>query len=285
MFYQLQLEQGVLRTASVERSTSVEGEKRDPRFPSDVEKAPVCKSEKSAYKMFPNRSTLQSRVYGVLQDRRWHCRKHEYQDLPSSQLAGGGGIQGLQNGTKSRKGLEIKSEQRFCATCAQITRHDRWTGEHQRSTAASTISQKNTDTILKYYEYTDAIEQRTRPAHELVIDHRLPKIRWGQNEPPLPKDLSDEEVYRRFQLLKKDESGNHNLLKSRACEMCLKTGKRGTPLNISHYYKGDENWPDGVPMEGPNAEKGCEGCGWYNFAKWREDLNTRLSIMPPALAQ
>jgi hypothetical protein len=88
--------------------------------------------------------------------------------------------------------------------------------------------------------------------------------------------MSEAEIERKFQLLKKDSSGNHNLLKSRACEFCIKNHKRGTPLGIQFYYHGDEKWPSIIQQKGKEAEKGCIGCGWYDFAQWRKALNKRL---------
>lgn len=31
-----------------------------------------------------------------------------------------------------------------------------------------------------------------------------------------------------------------------------------------------------VPEEGEAAEEGCVGCGWYDVAKWKEELNKKL---------
>ncbi len=59
--------------------------------------------------------------------------------------------------------------------------------------------------------------------------------------------MSEAEIKQKFQLLKKDGAGNHNLLKSRNCEFCIKTGKRGTPLGIKFWYQGNENWPYNIP--------------------------------------
>ena len=97
--------------------------------------------------------------------------------------------------------------------------------------------------------------------------------RWGTAELRNPVDMSEEEIERKFQLLKKDESGNHNLLKSRACERCIDTGKRGYPFGIKFYYAGAEDWPFDCPLFGSDAERGCFGCGWYDVAAWREALN------------
>ncbi|MDJ0517085.1 MAG: hypothetical protein QNJ74_12810 [Trichodesmium sp. MO_231.B1] len=72
--------------------------------------------------------------------------------------------------------------------------------------------------------------------------------------------MSEAEIKQKFQLLKKDSAGNHNLLKSRSCEFCLKTGKRGTPLGIKFWYQGNENWRHNIPQIGKDAETGCIGC-------------------------
>jgi hypothetical protein len=101
-------------------------------------------------------------------------------------------------------------------------------------------------------------------------------VRWGNVEEKLELNLSEAEIKAKFQLLKKDDAGNHNLLKSRSCENCLKTEKRGTPFGIKFWYKGDENWSDKIPQTGAKAEEGCLGCGWYNFEKWRTELNRKL---------
>lgn len=97
--------------------------------------------------------------------------------------------------------------------------------------------------------------------------------RWGASEPRNPDDMTLAEIQRKFQLLKKDDAGNHNLLKSRACERCIATRKRGSPFGIKFYYAGTEDWPFDCPEFGPEAEQGCFGCGWYDFASWREALN------------
>jgi hypothetical protein len=72
-------------------------------------------------------------------------------------------------------------------------------------------------------------------------------------------------------------AGNHNLLKSRSCENCIKTGKRGSPMGIDFWYFGGQNWDQNIPPKGKDAEKGCIGCGWYDFEKWRNSLNQKLT--------
>lgn len=226
------------------------------------------------------KTTIQSKVFSILEDQEWHCRGCGYAGVESGQLAGGGGIQGLERGTAARPGLVIESESRVCLSCKKRVVHDRWTGKTKEANPTAQIPARLVKRILEHFKCTDAIEQRKRPPHELIIDHRFPMERWGaielKNDPAMP--LND--VEQKFQLLKKDFSGNHNLLKSRACETCIKTGKRGKPLGIKFYYEGDERWPVDIPQRGPKAEMGCVGCGWYDFIRWRAALNKRLDDTP-----
>lgn len=217
--------------------------------------------------------SLQKEYFLVLKDRRWHCRDCAGRQIGSTQIAGGGGIQGLQRGTKSRPGIITETKREFCSECSKTSTWDRWTGEYTESSSASGLPRKLQTQIFEHYGYTDSIEQRRRQTHELVIDHRFPMERWGASEEKNPTQMDEQEIERKFQLLKKDSSGNHNLLKSRACERCIATGKRGYPMGIKFYYAGDENWPADCPVKGPEAERGCYGCGWYDFDAWRAALN------------
>ncbi len=225
---------------------------------------------------FTSKNSMQSKVFNLLKDKEWHCRGCEGSQVASGQYAGGGGIQGLERGTKSRAGLVVLSEEIECSTCRMIKKHDKLTGETKQSNAPSNIPKRLQTRILEHFDYHDVIEQRKRTADKLVIDHKLPMERWGANEETNSSDMSIEDIKRKFQLLKKDEGGNHNLLKSRSCEKCIATGKRGFPLGIKYWYEGSENWPDGVPTDGIGAEKGCIGCGWYDFVVWRNSLNDSL---------
>lgn len=217
----------------------------------------------------------QLKVFTLLSDQRWHCRTCEGKKIASDQYAGGGGIQGLERGTKSRPGLVIESKNERCNICDQITRWDRWTGEIKTSNAAAAIPKALVRKILEFYKYVDVIEQRERAEHELVIDHKFPMERWGEAEERLNPQITDAEIQAKFQLLKKDAAGNHNLLKSRSCERCIQLGKRGSPFGIKFWYKGDENWSS-PHIKGSEAEAGCVGCGWYDFDTWRTTLNEKI---------
>ncbi|MGD2180512.1 restriction endonuclease [Lusitaniella coriacea] len=221
-------------------------------------------------------STTQRKVFQLLSDKQWHCRSCEGKSIASEQYAGGGGIQGLQRGTKSRPGLVIVSKNAFCSQCQKTTRWDCWTGEIKQANAAVNIPHKLIQKILNFYSYTDIVEQRQRAAHELVIDHHFPMERWEKAEESLSVDMDEDEILKKFQILKKDASGNHNLLKSRACERCIKEGKRGTPFGIKFWYAGNELW-EADYQRGEEAESGCVGCGWYDFDTWRKRLNKKLS--------
>jgi len=220
--------------------------------------------------------SCQYKVFDLLSDGEWHCRSCEGKQVASEQYAGGGGIQGLQRGTKSRHGLVIETKKEHCLTCSKKTIWDRWTGDLKSANAAASIPTALVNRILNVYQLTDAIENRKRAKHELVIDHRFPMERWGQSETSHDVKMSESDIKKKFQLLKKDDSGNHNLLKSRSCENCIKTGKRATPLGIRFWYFGDENWNPEIPSSGVEAEQGCVGCGWYNFEQWRDALNQKL---------
>ena len=229
-------------------------------------------------KTFRRDGTLQYQYFQILKDCEWHCRKCAARTVDSEQLAGGGGVGGFRRGNRGRPGLNIASEIRTCPTCGATGKWDRWDGTFKNANAASGLPQKLQMRILKHYGYTDVIEQRVRQAHALVIDHRFPMERWGAAEPRNPVDMPEEEIERKFQLLKKDESGNHNLLKSRACERCIDTGKRGYLFGIKFYYAGAEDWPSDCPPFGPDAERGCIGCGWYDVEEWRKKVASRLEI-------
>lgn len=227
-------------------------------------------------KAFTKRAVLQPAIFAKLEDCKWHCRDCAGTGIDSKQYAGGGGIQGLQRGTKSRPGLVIITETATCSDCNETKSCDKWTGEFKKANSASGIPAKLQKKIFEHYLYIDCIEQRVRPAHDLVIDHRFPMERWGDVEDSNPSTMTPEEIEDKFQLLKKDDAGNHNLLKSRACERCISTGIRQSPLGITFFYEGSENWPSDCPTSGLEAKRGCIGCGWYNFDAWRIALNKAL---------
>lgn len=100
-------------------------------------------------------------------------------------------------------------------------------------------------------------------------DHKFSEIRWddetkGEN----PDTMTDEEICKKFQLL----TNQRNQQKREVCRNCFQTGKRGYPFGIKFYYVGSEDWDKTIPAKGKQAERGCEGCGWYDMAEWRKQL-------------
>ncbi|MCY4466216.1 MAG: restriction endonuclease [Chloroflexi bacterium] len=215
-------------------------------------------------------------VYLVLKDQQWHCRECEYQHTGITQIAGGSGIQGLQRGTKSRPGMIIESGNHFCVNCDRKTRHDRWQGAFQSSVQGGSMPQSFVKRVLNIFDSRDVVENTRRVANQLTIDHKLPMIRWNDESSArltAYSEMDDSDIREHFQLLKKSNgSVSHNLLKSRACERCYQTGRRGQPFGIAYFYSGGAKWQ-------PSDKKdptGCIGCGWYDFALWRDHLNSLI---------
>ncbi|MBF2759989.1 MAG: restriction endonuclease [Ectothiorhodospiraceae bacterium AqS1] len=215
-------------------------------------------------------------VFSVLKDQQWHCRECEYQHLNIIQIAGGGGIQGLQRGSGERPGMEIDSENHFCRNCEKQTRHDKWKGQFVSAIQSSGMSSEFVRRAVSLLGGKDIIEGTERPVNQLTLDHKLPMLRWDQSTQDRQTayaEMSDSDIKRNFQLLKKSNgSVSHNLLKSRACEKCFKKGTRGTPFGIKFYYRGGPKW-QGETKRDPG---GCIGCGWFDFDEWRKTLNRKL---------
>lgn len=216
-------------------------------------------------------------VYSVLKDQQWHCRECEYQHVKTTQIAGGSGIQGLQRGTKSRDGMEIKSGNHFCRQCGRTTRHDRWTGSWIKPIPAPSMPEAFASRAVNVLGSRDIVENTKRSPNQLTVDHKLPMLRWSPSMSGVQSNyagMTDEDIRKRFQLLKASNgSVSHNLLKSRSCERCFKTGKRGTPFGINFFYIGGPRWSGKTPTDA----NGCVGCGWFDFDEWRAALNKRLA--------
>ncbi len=218
-------------------------------------------------------------VYLVLKDQLWHCRECEYDHVQSSQIAGGSGIQGLQRGTHSRDGMEIHSERRHCDTCNRSTTQDRWTGVLKPAVPSTSIPRAFAKRVQSVIGLRDVVEMTRRPPSQLTIDHKLPMIRWNEQTRVSQtnySEMTDQDIRDRFQMLKSSNgSVSHNLLKSRSCETCYETGERGTPFGIVFFYAGNGTWQP----EAKDDPEGCVGCGWYDFAVWRDELNTALDLL------
>jgi len=224
-----------------------------------------------------NKDTKTYLVFQVLKDKQWHCRECEYAHTGITQIAGGAGIQGLQRGNRTRNGMEIHSDNHLCATCDKTTRHDKWTGNFVLPLTQGNMPSKFAKRVVDVLGSRDIVELTKRPANQLTIDHKLPMLRWDESQKVAQTSydsMSDKDIMQYFQLLKKSNgSVSHNLLKSRSCEDCWKTGKRGSPFGIKFYCSGTEDWSKSVKIDAD----GCIGCGWYDFNEWRNALNKNIN--------
>ncbi len=137
-------------------------------------------------------------------------------------------------------------------------------------TGYETWSQELRARIVRVLGGIDAYEGRKVNKDGLLPDHKFPEIRWNESvRRPDLSGISDDEIIRDFQLL----TNQRNLQKREVCRNCSQTGERGTPFGVSYFYEGGKSWKADIPKRGPEAVKGCVGCGWYDFEKWRSSLN------------
>ena len=152
------------------------------------------------------------------------------------------------------------AEQKYCPICKQTTTHYTLLKIEPTSTVHSryNINSKTRERILKIFENKDAFTGASISSKP-EIAHKTP---WTRLEHDIDaSNLSDEEIKQHFQLLTRD----HNLLKDRRCDYCKKHNIRPPFLEIPFWYEGDSQYTGS-----------CEGCGWYDGKKWREELSKKL---------
>lgn len=202
--------------------------------------------------------TQKFRIFEVLKDLKWHCSECE---LPGSQPAKA--LQMMrQDGFQLEKVGSNWEKRMRCKKCGRITPHRRLELLERKKEEIKRISlsPKLRKKIIDYYQNRDAILGYSPTGRSIEVDHRIPEIRWDKSEKKIPDNLTDDEIRKRFMLLVRE----HNLLKSRNCEKCKKTGIRQYLLGIRFFYIGDKKY---------NNKLNCVGCGWYNPEKWKEELN------------
>ncbi len=127
--------------------------------------------------------------------------------------------------------------------------------------------------VIRLLKERNAFEARVTNKKSLIPDHKFSEVRWDDNtKEENPMDMTDEEIIRKFQLL----DNQRNQQKREVCRKCFQEGIRGTIYGINYFYKGTEEWDDEIPAKGKAAEKGCEGCPWYDIEKWRKMLNDEI---------
>lgn len=113
--------------------------------------------------------------------------------------------------------------------------------------------------ILSLLDMTDAFSGASISSTP-EIDHKVPWTRLDNDIDA--SSLSDDEIKRHFQLLTRE----HNLLKDRMCGHCKINNIRPPFFGLHFWYEGDEHYLGT-----------CVGCGWYDGAKWKEELNKVLN--------
>lgn len=209
------------------------------------------------------KGSTQYKDFETMSDCEWHCTKCE---LLSGQAK-------TWQVWRQEKGIQLDKDgeghwykKMFCKHCGTNTIHRKLktteiieTGLKARTSIPTQIAKR----AKELYGCVDEYSVRVEPANQLEIDHRVPQVRWTANEED-NSNLSDEQIIEKFMLL----SRANNLLKSRICEECVKTGKRGKGYKvIEFWYEGEETYSETV---------GCAGCFWHNPTKWRDELNKKI---------
>lgn len=127
--------------------------------------------------------------------------------------------------------------------------------------------------VIRLLNSVNAYEAKPTSTTGLIPDHKFSEVRWddetkGEN----PMTMTDEEIINKFQLL----DNQRNQQKREVCRKCFQDNIRGTIYGIKYFYKGNEKWDSNIPKVGKEAEKGCEGCPWYDIETWRKKLNEKL---------
>lgn len=204
------------------------------------------------------------KVFNILSDLQWHCSVCE---LPGSQPAKL--IQLIRNqGYDFDNDGGVNWEKRIlCSNCGKRTSHRRLTSIEVLDNPITRLNISNSlrSRVIALYFNQDSILGYSPTGRSIEVDHRVPQIRWKENEEELLDDCSDEDIRNKYMLLVRE----HNLLKSRNCERCVATNTRQPFIDIDYFYEGDSNYDDTI---------GCKGCGWYNPEEWKKHINNVLNI-------
>ena len=201
------------------------------------------------------------KIFKVLSDLKWHCSECE---LPGSQPAKA--LQMIRQAGYEMEKVSSNWEKRIlCPKCNRKTPHRRLVSLKRKAVSIerSGVSPKLKARIIKFFKGRDAILGYEPTGRSIEVDHRIPQVRWKVKEVKYDTDMGEGEIKKNFMLLTRE----NNLLKSRNCEECEKTGKRQIFFGIDFFYEGNENY---------DKKLGCVGCGWYNPEEWRKKLNKVL---------
>lgn len=217
---------------------------------------------------YKNKEEKTYKVLAALYTGEWECRTcgiGRINDQPPARIK-----------SLKVKGYIICSRRKNCPTCEKKTMHDillmlppiesRFKNGNELRKPMSDILKKR---IKKLFVNKEVCFNIVRGDIELLIDHKFPSQRWNTPESDNPKDMSDEQIRNKFQLL----SNQTNMWKSRYCDSCVKTGRRGDFMGLNWYYEGNENWQGTTPHD----ENGCKGCPWYDLELWKTKLAEKIN--------
>lgn len=169
-------------------------------------------------------------------------------------------------------GYTISTTNLDCKKCKKKTTHHQLIYLERSGDGKNeyeTINPKLKQRIIKLLKNYDAFEDNYH-SKGLLPDHKFPEIRWDKSTKEDNLNLTDEEIKNKFQLL----TNQRNLQKREVCRKCFQSNLRGKIFGINFFYKGNEKWEFKEKVS-KSAEKGCEGCGWYDISEWRNSLNKK----------
>ena len=202
--------------------------------------------------------------FEVMSDLKWHCTKCELKSGQAKTWQ-----------VWRQQGIQLDTDEQgnfyktiFCEKCKNKTVHRKLKSLKlsEETKVRSGLSQKLAKKIKEVLEFEEALFLRKMPPRELEVDHKFPQVRWDKDEEENNTDMLERKIKEKFILLTR----SNNLLKSRYCEKCFKTCKRGNFPGIYYWFKGGKNWDKKIDK---HDKKGCEGCFWNNPYNWREELN------------
>lgn len=171
---------------------------------------------------------------------------------------------------RQEKGIQLDKDEKGswhknidCPTCEFKTVHRKLKALEvlDETKSRSGVYQYLARKIKMLFKNEEAFLVRKISPNQLEVDHKFPQARWSGNEAENKLTMSEVEIKEKFILLTR----SNNLLKSRYCEKCVTTGKRG----IYFWHQGNENWQGKDKFD----KNGCVGCFWYDPYAWRKELN------------
>lgn len=171
-----------------------------------------------------------------------------------------------------KRGYIIATKTRDCLVCKSRTYQDMLilltVSAQKRQEFRLPMNDVTKTRIISVLNRKDAVYDVVRREREFVIDHKFPSQRWDTVETKNHPKMTEHEIRDKFQLL----TNQTNMLKSRFCDDCVKTGKRATFMGISWYWAGNSRWA-GKSLGDP---AGCNGCPWHDVELWKQKASQKL---------